>query len=71
MDDQGNILVKRVSKSNVFIKSTSDGDENSIGNEILKFPGCALEPEKPGKVIFDFCTFIFITSIIEYFVRYY
>ncbi|KAK7592727.1 hypothetical protein V9T40_007479 [Parthenolecanium corni] len=52
MDDQGNILVKRVSKSNVYIKSTSDGDENSIGNEILKSSSCALELEKPVK-LFD------------------
>lgn len=50
MDNQGNILVKRVSKSNVYVKSTSEGEENSIGAEILKLSNCALEPEKPVKV---------------------
>lgn len=65
MDEQGNILVKRVSKSNVYIKSTSDGDENSIGNEILKCPGCALELEKPVKVSSNFSAFIF-TRVFPY-----
>lgn len=50
MDDQGNILVKRVSKSNIYVKSTSEGEENSIGAEILKLSNCALEPDKPVKV---------------------
>lgn len=50
MDDQGNILVKRVSKSNVYVKSTSTGDETSIGNDVLKQPIGALELEKPVKV---------------------
>jgi hypothetical protein len=50
MDDQGNILVKRVSKCNVFVKSTSAGEETSIGNDVLKLPSCALEMEKPVKV---------------------
>jgi len=52
MDEAGNILIKRVSKCNVYIKSTGQDDENAIGNEILKMPGCALEPEKPVK-LFD------------------
>lgn len=52
MDDAGNILIKRVSKCNVYIKSTGQDDENAIGNEILKMPGSALEPEKPVK-LFD------------------
>ncbi|XP_049773048.1 uncharacterized protein LOC126161331 isoform X2 [Schistocerca cancellata] len=54
MDDQGNILVKRVSKSNVYVKSTagSPDEETSIGNDVLKLPGCALEMEKPVK-LFD------------------
>ncbi|KAJ8980597.1 hypothetical protein NQ317_018725 [Molorchus minor] len=47
MDDAGNILIKRVSKCNVYIKNTGQGEENAIGNEILKLPNCALEPEKP------------------------
>lgn len=52
MDDAGNILIKRVSKCNVYIKNTGQDDENAIGNEILKLPGNALEPEKPVK-LFD------------------
>ncbi|KAL1464825.1 hypothetical protein WDU94_004438 [Cyamophila willieti] len=52
MDDQGNILVKRVSKCNVYVKSTSMGEETSIGGDVLKLPNCALEPEKPVK-LFD------------------
>jgi hypothetical protein len=50
MDDQGNILVKRVSKCNVYVKTTSTGEETSIGADVLKLPNCALEPEKPVKV---------------------
>jgi phosphotransferase system HPr-like phosphotransfer protein len=50
MDDAGNILIKRVSKCNVYIKNTGQDDENAIGNEILKLANCALEPEKPVKV---------------------
>ena len=50
MDEAGNILIKRVSKSNVYIKNTGQDDETAIGNEILKLPTCALEPEKPVKV---------------------
>ncbi|XP_060515786.1 uncharacterized protein LOC132695515 isoform X1 [Cylas formicarius] len=52
MDDAGNILIKRVSKCNVYIKNTGQDDENAIGNEILNLPNCALEPEKPVK-LFD------------------
>ncbi|XP_054268576.1 uncharacterized protein LOC128990281 isoform X2 [Macrosteles quadrilineatus] len=54
MDDQGNILVKRVSKCNVYVKSTAagPGEETSIGSDVLKLPNCALEPEKPVK-LFD------------------
>lgn len=51
MDDAGNILIKRLSKCNVYVKNTGQEDDNSIGNEVLKLPGCALEPEKPFKVI--------------------
>nr|CAD7580012.1 unnamed protein product [Timema californicum] len=49
MDDEGNILVKRVSKSNVYVKITSAGEETSIGNDILKLSNCALEIDKPVK----------------------
>lgn len=52
MDDQGNILVKRVSKCNVYVKSTSTGEETSIGGDVMKLPNYALEPEKPVK-LFD------------------
>ena len=50
MDEQGNILVKRVSKSNVYVKSTSTGEETSIGADVLKLPNCSLEADKPVKV---------------------
>lgn len=52
MDDAGNILIRRYSKSNVYIKSTASApnDENSIGQDILKLPGQALEHEKIVKV---------------------
>ena len=50
MDDSGNILVKRIAKSNVYVKSTTE--ENAIANEILKLPNNALESEKPVK-LFD------------------
>lgn len=52
MDDAGNILIKRISKCNVYVKNTGQDDENAIGNDILKLPGCALEPDKPVK-LFD------------------
>lgn len=52
MDDAGNILIKRVSKCNVYIKNTALDTENAIGNEVLKLPNCALEPDKPVK-LFD------------------
>ena len=41
MDEKGNIHIKRVSKTNIYIKNTAD--ENSIGNDILKIPQGALE----------------------------
>ncbi|KAK4306118.1 hypothetical protein Pmani_022024 [Petrolisthes manimaculis] len=50
MDDQGNILIKRVSKAGVFVKVSSD--DNAVSNDILKLPGCALETEKPV-MLFD------------------
>ncbi|KAB0800167.1 hypothetical protein PPYR_08047 [Photinus pyralis] len=52
MDDSGNILIKRLSKCNVYIKNGGQDEENAIGNEILRMPGCAIEPEKPFK-LFD------------------
>ncbi|KAG0728755.1 hypothetical protein GWK47_031836 [Chionoecetes opilio] len=45
MDDQGNILIKRVSKAGVFVKVGSD--DNAVNNEILRLPNYALETDKP------------------------
>jgi len=50
MDDSGNILIKRIAKANVYVKS-GDG-ENAVANEILKVAGGALELDKPVK-LFD------------------
>lgn len=54
MDDAGNILVRRYSRNNVYIKSTANSskDETAIGNEILKLPNQTLEIEKISK-LFD------------------
>lgn len=59
MDDAGNILIRRYSKSNVYVKSTAaaPNDENAIGQDILKLPGQAIEHEKIVKVCFDFLIF--------------
>ncbi|KAF4527900.1 hypothetical protein B566_EDAN011291 [Ephemera danica] len=51
MDEQGNILIKRVSKGNVFVKVNAN-EENSVATEILRLPNGSLEPEKPVK-LFD------------------
>lgn len=65
MDDSGNILVRRYSKSNIFVKGTgnSSNEDTSIGSEILKSPNQCLELEKVMKVSFisyfkDACTVI-------------
>lgn len=52
MDDAGNILVRRYSKSNVYVKSTasSPNDETAIGAEVLKAPNHSLEMDKVVKV---------------------
>ncbi|XP_037788764.1 uncharacterized protein LOC119584300 isoform X3 [Penaeus monodon] len=50
MDDQGNILIKRVSKAGVYVKMTSD--DNAISNDILRLPNLGLENEKPV-MLFD------------------
>lgn len=55
MDEAGNILLKRVSKCNIYVKNLSL-DENAIGNEILKLPHSALPSEKPLK-LFDMVKF--------------
>ncbi|KAL2739487.1 hypothetical protein V1477_010876 [Vespula maculifrons] len=51
MDEQGNILIKRLCKNNVYIKPTNQED-NAIGPEIIRNSQGALEHEKPGK-LFD------------------
>lgn len=48
MDDGGNIMIKRVSKSNVYIKEVKT-EQNSISNDII-IAGGLLEMEKPVKV---------------------
>ncbi|KAK8405874.1 hypothetical protein O3P69_001981 [Scylla paramamosain] len=50
MDDQGNILIKRVSKAGVFVKVPSD--DNAVNNDILRLPNYALETDKPV-MLFD------------------
>ncbi|CAH2989166.1 unnamed protein product [Chilo suppressalis] len=54
MDDAGNILIRRYSKSSVFAKSTAAtaNEETAIGQDILKLPGYSLEQEKIFK-LFD------------------
>lgn len=54
MDDAGNILIRRYSRNNVYVKSTANNskDETAIGNEILKLSNHALEIEKISK-LFD------------------
>ncbi|XP_011301150.1 uncharacterized protein exp [Fopius arisanus] len=51
MDVQGTILIRRLCKSNVYIKTTHPED-NAVGAEILRNSQGALEHEKPGK-LFD------------------
>ncbi|CAN7999050.1 unnamed protein product, partial [Ixodes hexagonus] len=48
MDDAGNIMLKRVSKSNVYVKEISGGDNSSVSSEIIRNNGL-LELEKPVK----------------------
>lgn len=54
MDDAGNILIRRYSRNNVYVKSTANSskDETAIGGEIQKLPNQALEIEKISK-LFD------------------
>ena len=54
MDDAGNILIRRYSKSNIYVKSTASAqnEETSIGGDILKLPNQAIESEKIVKVRF-------------------
>lgn len=52
MDDAGNILVRRYSKSAVYVKSTatSPNEETAIGAEVLKSPNQSLDHDKVMKV---------------------
>lgn len=50
MDDSGNILIKRVAKSNIYVKNTAE--ETAVSNDILKLPNGLLEMDKPFK-LFD------------------
>jgi len=51
MDDSGNILIKRIAKSNVFVKALTE--ENAVSADILKLPTpTGLELDKPLK-LFD------------------
>lgn len=52
MDDAGNILVRRYSKSNVYAKSTasSPNEETAIGSEVLKSPNQSIDHDKVVKV---------------------
>ncbi|XP_073958359.1 uncharacterized protein [Choristoneura fumiferana] len=54
MDDAGNILIRRYSKTSVFVRSTAAtaNEETAIGQDILKLPGYALDQEKIFK-LFD------------------
>lgn len=54
MDDAGNILIRRYSKSSVYVKSTAatSNEETAIGQDILKLPSYSLEQEKIFK-LFD------------------
>ena len=46
MDEDGNILIKRLSRANVYIKHTGIDDESAISSDILKLPHKALEANK-------------------------
>ena len=46
------VQIKRIAKTNVYVKITSGGEDNAISNDILKLPNGALEAERPMK-LFD------------------
>ncbi|XP_023328397.1 uncharacterized protein LOC111701371 [Eurytemora carolleeae] len=48
MDDMGNILIKRLCKSQVYARQT--GDESALSNDILKLNNGLLEHDKPFKL---------------------
>jgi len=50
MDNEGNMMVKRLAKSNVYVRYATG--ENAVGSDILKLPQAALEANK-GLALFD------------------
>jgi len=50
MDEQGNVLIKRLSKTNVYVKNSPE--DSAVSNDIMKMPNGAIDIEKPFK-IFD------------------
>ncbi|XP_037081965.1 uncharacterized protein LOC119102625 isoform X2 [Pollicipes pollicipes] len=50
MDNEGNLMVKRLAKSNVYVRYANG--ENAVGSDILKLPQAALEANK-GLALFD------------------
>ena len=44
MDNEGNLMVKRLAKSNVYVRYATG--ENAVGSDILKLPQAALEANK-------------------------
>lgn len=66
MDDSGNILARRYSKSNIYVKGTGSlsNEETSIGSEIVKSHNQALELEKVMKVETILVPRLFFTKLI-------
>lgn len=55
MDDGGNILVRRYSRSNVYVKTTTPNgvhDDSVLGNEVLKSANNSIDYDKIVKVRF-------------------
>ena len=44
MDNEGNLMVKRLAKSNGYVRYATG--ENAVGSDILKLPQAALEANK-------------------------
>lgn len=67
MDDNGNILARRYSKSLIFVKGAvnSMGEETAIGNEILKSQDQMIEQDKVMKVIHIVLSNMFHKSSIK------
>lgn len=69
MDDAGNVLIRRYSKGNVYVKSTTSlpNEETAIGNDIMKLPSQALEMEKIVKVsIYKFTYLVIDLFYVDY-----